>query len=74
MLLNLVVYLVSLTATVSARATYPPGCSDATFPDDKECNAKNWYLGPAARDPCAPLGPYPVNVYLIELLKSINLL
>ena len=54
--------LVSLVSLVSGRATYPPGCSDTTFPNSDECYTKNWYLGPDARDSCAPFGPYPVNV------------
>ena len=51
--------LVQLIA-VHAQVIYPPGCTEATFPDAKECLAKNWDLGPNAVDKCAPQGPYPV--------------
>ena len=47
---------------VSCQAIYPPGCSEATFPNSEECIAKNWFLGADAKDSCAPLGPYPVSV------------
>ena len=43
-------------AFASAQVVYPPGCTEATFPDAKECLAKNWDLGPSASDRCAPLG------------------
>ena len=45
-------------AAVYAQVKYPPGCTEATFPDPKECLAKNWDLGPDARDRCAPIGKH----------------
>ncbi len=47
---------------VSSQAIYPPGCSEATFPNSAECIAKDFFLGADAKDPCAPIGPYPVSV------------
>ena len=47
---------------VSSQAVYPPGCSEATFPNSEECIAKDFSLGADAKDSCAPIGPYPVSV------------
>ncbi|KAI8894395.1 hypothetical protein BC833DRAFT_223125 [Globomyces pollinis-pini] len=38
---------------------YPTGCLEPTFPDSKICEKNNWYMGDI-KDPCAPLGRYPV--------------
>jgi hypothetical protein len=47
-----------LIASAFGQVVYPEGCTEATFPDPKECLAKNWDLGPDARDRCAPVGNY----------------
>jgi hypothetical protein len=63
---------VFLASSASAQARYPPGCTEATFPNNEECIAKNWYLGPDARDPCAAIGPYPVSGEQVYLEDATN--
>ena len=58
--------LYSFVSIVSSQAVYPPGCEEATFPDPDNCAAKNFFLGPDAKDSCAPYGPYPVSVIFLE--------
>ena len=65
-------FLVSLSSAQPPAVTYPPGCVEATFPDSQECIAKNWYLGPQARDRCAPVGPYPIAGMQVYIQDATN--
>ena len=61
-----------LFSSVASRASYPPGCGDATYPNDKVCEAKNWFLGWDAKDNCAPYGPYPVDGQQVYIKDAVN--
>ena len=51
---------------------YPPGCSEATYPDENVCKEKNFFLGTDAKDKCAPLGPVPVSGEQVFIQDAAN--
>ena len=57
---------------LAQQPSYPPDCEEATLPDSNECQAKNWYLGPNAKDKCAPLGPVPVSGQQVYIQDPVN--
>ena len=65
--------LALLFTLVSAQQPpLPAGCLSMTFPDEKECFQKNWFLGNDAKDSCAPPGPYPIPGQQVYIQDPAN--
>ncbi|KAJ3368085.1 hypothetical protein HDU91_000874, partial [Kappamyces sp. JEL0680] len=59
-------------AQTPQQPSYPAGCEGPTFPDGNVCLQKNWFLGAGAKDPCAPLGSYPVVGQQVYIQDPFN--